>query len=174
MSLLAGALAWPDARIRPRAACEHVFVRWDNLTIDAEERAPLPGYREPAVVRHFDAPEALDTRFYEVRAKSRAQPRARALARCRSAGRSTRTAAAATPASTAPRGDTPILLADGRTRPLADLRVGDRDRRHRAARARTAATSRPRSSPTGRPIKPAYRVTLEDGTSSSPAATTAS
>jgi DNA repair photolyase len=45
-------------------------VRWDNLTIQAEEQAALPGYREPAVVRHFDAPEALDTRFYEVRAKS--------------------------------------------------------------------------------------------------------
>jgi len=45
-------------------------VRWDNLSIDAEEHARLPGYREPAVVRHFDAPEALDTRFYEVRAKS--------------------------------------------------------------------------------------------------------
>jgi tRNA A37 methylthiotransferase MiaB len=47
-----------------------VFVRWDNLRIDSEEHASLPGYREPAVVRHFDAPEALDTRFYEVRAKS--------------------------------------------------------------------------------------------------------
>ncbi len=45
-------------------------MRWDNLTIDAEERARLPGYRDAAVVRHFDAPEALDTRFYEVRAKS--------------------------------------------------------------------------------------------------------
>ena len=50
--------------------CEHTFVRWDNLTIEAEEGTALPGYREPAVVRHFDAPEALDTRFYEVRAKS--------------------------------------------------------------------------------------------------------
>ena len=50
--------------------CEHMFVRWDNLTIEADERSALPGYREPAVVRHFDAPEALDTRFYEVRAKS--------------------------------------------------------------------------------------------------------
>jgi DNA repair photolyase len=50
--------------------CEHTFVRWDNLTIQAEEQAALPGYREPAVVRHFDAPEALETRFYEVRAKS--------------------------------------------------------------------------------------------------------
>jgi DNA repair photolyase len=45
-------------------------VRWDNLTMATEEQARLPGYREPAVVRHFDAPEAMDTRFYEVRAKS--------------------------------------------------------------------------------------------------------
>ena len=45
-------------------------MRWSNLSTDAEERARLPGYREEAVVRHFDAPEALDTRFYEVRAKS--------------------------------------------------------------------------------------------------------
>jgi DNA repair photolyase len=45
-------------------------VRWSNLTSDAEERARLPGYREEAVVRHFDAPEAIETRFYEVRAKS--------------------------------------------------------------------------------------------------------
>jgi len=48
--------------------CEHVFVRWDNLI--EEEQRRLPGYRDPAVVRTFDAPEALGTRFYEVRAKS--------------------------------------------------------------------------------------------------------
>jgi DNA repair photolyase len=47
-----------------------VFVRWENLTIEAGETATLPGYREPATIRHFDAPEALDTRFYEIRAKS--------------------------------------------------------------------------------------------------------
>ena len=53
--------------------CEHTFVRWDALTIEAEEQAEqarLPGYRDDAVVRRFDAPEALNTRFYEVRAKS--------------------------------------------------------------------------------------------------------
>jgi DNA repair photolyase len=50
--------------------CEHTFVRWSNLTIEAEEGTTLPGYRDPAVVRRFDAPEALDVRFYEVRAKS--------------------------------------------------------------------------------------------------------
>jgi DNA repair photolyase len=45
-------------------------MRWDNLTIEADERSRLPGYRDGAVVRRFDAPEALDTRFHEVRAKS--------------------------------------------------------------------------------------------------------
>ena len=47
-----------------------MFVRWDNLRIDGEEGARLPGYSEPARVRRFDAPEALDVRFYEVQAKS--------------------------------------------------------------------------------------------------------
>jgi DNA repair photolyase len=45
-------------------------VRWDNLIAEHEEQARLPGYREAAVVRRFDAPEALDIRFYEVHAKS--------------------------------------------------------------------------------------------------------
>jgi DNA repair photolyase len=47
-----------------------VFVRWSNLSEEADEQRRLPGYRDEAVVRHFDAPEALDTRFYEVRARS--------------------------------------------------------------------------------------------------------
>jgi DNA repair photolyase len=47
-----------------------MFVRWSNLTLDGQEQRPLPGYRDEAVVRRFDAPEALDMRFYEVRAKS--------------------------------------------------------------------------------------------------------
>jgi DNA repair photolyase len=49
---------------------EHTFVRWSNLTLESEEQRALPGYRDEAVVRRFDAPEALDMRFYEVRAKS--------------------------------------------------------------------------------------------------------
>jgi DNA repair photolyase len=47
-----------------------VFVRWQNLTIEEDKGTRLPGYRDEAVVRRFDAPEALDIRFYEVRAKS--------------------------------------------------------------------------------------------------------
>jgi DNA repair photolyase len=46
-----------------------VFVRWSNLSME-EERARLPGYRDSAVVRHFEAPGSVQTRFYEVRAKS--------------------------------------------------------------------------------------------------------
>ena len=47
-----------------------MFVRWDNLSLEGDEEARLPGYAETARVRRFDAPEALDVRFYEVRAKS--------------------------------------------------------------------------------------------------------
>jgi DNA repair photolyase len=45
-------------------------VRWDNLKVGSEEARSLPGYKEPAAIRTFDAPESLDTRFYEVQAKS--------------------------------------------------------------------------------------------------------
>jgi DNA repair photolyase len=47
-----------------------MFVRWSNLTIGEEEQRHLPGYQDPAAVRRFEAPEALNTRFYEVQAKS--------------------------------------------------------------------------------------------------------
>jgi len=51
--------------------CEHAFVRWDNLRVDSsEDEHRLPGYTDPAVVRTFDAPEALNVRFYEVHARS--------------------------------------------------------------------------------------------------------
>jgi DNA repair photolyase len=53
-----------------RRLWEHVFVRWNELRVEEQEGRQLPGYREPAAIRTFDAPEALDTRFYEVRAKS--------------------------------------------------------------------------------------------------------
>jgi DNA repair photolyase len=47
-----------------------VFVRWDGQLIEEDERGRLPGRIGEGVVRSFDAPEALGTRFYEVRAKS--------------------------------------------------------------------------------------------------------
>jgi len=45
-------------------------MRWDELRVEEQDGQTLPGYRDPAVVRTFDAPEAMDIRFYEVRAKS--------------------------------------------------------------------------------------------------------
>jgi DNA repair photolyase len=45
-------------------------MRWNNLSMETDDRARLPGYRDGAVVRHFEAPGAIKTRFYEVRAKS--------------------------------------------------------------------------------------------------------
>ncbi|HEX6353812.1 intein-containing Rv2578c family radical SAM protein [Actinophytocola sp.] len=60
-------------------------------------------------------------------------------------------------------GDTPVLMADGRTKPLADLRVGDRiygtelvDNRRRYVTTRVLAH--------WTTTKPAYRLTLHDGT----------
>lgn len=45
-------------------------MRWNEQTLVADDVARLPGYRDEAVVRHWEAPDGLRTRFYEVRAKS--------------------------------------------------------------------------------------------------------
>ena len=44
-------------------------MRWESQTIEEDAHGRLPGYAD-VVVRHFDAPDALDTRFHEVRTKS--------------------------------------------------------------------------------------------------------
>jgi DNA repair photolyase len=138
-----------------------MFVRWDNLNLEAAAETRLPGYRD-AVVRTFDAPEALDTRFYEVYAKS-------AINKVPAASRMPfqytinpyRGCSHACLYCSSP--DTPVLLADGRHRPLAELRAGDRiigtvptsgNRRFTITTVRDQWSS----------IKPAYRVVLEDGT----------
>src|SRR5688572_9335612 len=107
-----------------RALCEHVFVRWDNLKLSTESARTLPGYREPAAIRTFDAPEAMDVRFYEVQAKSilnRVPKASRMPFRWTINPYRGCTHACSYCAS----GDTPILMADGTHRPLAELRVGD-------------------------------------------------
>ena len=60
-------------------------------------------------------------------------------------------------------GDTPILLADGRTRPLAELKVGDEiyGTERIGGRRRYVTTQVLAHWPT---VKPAYRLTLRDGT----------
>ena len=127
----------------------------------ARTRPGLPGYRDAAVVRRFDAPEALDVRFYEVHAKS-------ALNRVPAASRmpfrwTINPYRGCTHACLyCAWGETPILMADGRHKPLRMLRVGDEiygtERRGRYRRyARTTVLAHWST------IKPAYRVMLEDG-----------
>jgi len=139
-----------------------VFVRWDNLKVEAEEARTLPGYREPATIRTFDAPEALDTRFYEVRAKS-------ALNRVPNASRMpfrwtiNPYRGCAHACLFCASGDTEVLMADGRTKPLAEIRPADRIygtvrvdqyRRYVATEVLDHWST----------VKPAYRVVLEDDT----------
>src|SRR5271170_180260 len=139
-----------------------MFVRWSNLTLGEEEQQHLPGYRDEAVVRRFDAPEALETRFYEVRARSVLN---RVPASSRMPFRWTiNPYRGCTHACTyCLAGDTRILMADGRTNPLAEVRVGDAVygtvRRGAYRRFVTTRVLAHWSS-----VKPAFRVTLEDGT----------
>ncbi|MDO8188081.1 hypothetical protein Q5424_13205 [Conexibacter sp. JD483] len=137
-------------------------MRWDNLTITADEATRLPGYRDDAVVRRFDAPEALDMRFYEVHSRSalnRVPPQSRMPFRwtinpyrgCSHA------------CVYCMDGATPILMADGSTRPLAELQVGDRIYgTERIGRYRRYVETEVRAH--WSTVKPAYRVTLADGT----------
>jgi DNA repair photolyase len=145
-------------------------MRWDNLRIDSTTpdgeatRAPgtLPLIERDAVARTFDTPGFRGMTFYEVQAKSivsRVPDASRVPFRwtinpyrgCQHA------CAYCQP------GATPILMADGRTRPLADVRVGDliygtvRDGFYR----RYAITEVLAHWST---VKPGYRITLEDGT----------
>jgi hypothetical protein len=139
-----------------------MFVRWDNLRIEAENGHQLPGYRDPAVVRLFDAPEALDIRFYEVHAKS-------ALNHVPKASRmpfrwTINPYRGCTHACTyCLSGDTQILMADGRTKMLAEVEPGDAiygTVREGVYRRFTTTEVLDRWST----FKAAYRVVLEDGT----------
>jgi DNA repair photolyase len=140
-----------------------VFVRWSNLERDVEERARLPGYREEAMVRHFDAPEAIETRFYEVRAKSilnHVPPASRMPFRwtinpfrgCSHA------------CTYCCLGDTPVLMADGRHKPIAELDLGDAIYGTQASESRYRRYVRTTVLDRWISVKPAYRVTLESGT----------
>jgi DNA repair photolyase len=150
------------ARAIVRAACEHTFVRWSNLSLETDEHARLPGYREEAVVRHFDAPEAISTRFYEVRAKSvlnRVPEASKMPFRWTINPYRGCTHACVYCLS----GDARVLTTSGREKLLCELEVGDgiygtrREGRYRRF-VETEVLAKWSS------IKPAYRVELEDGT----------
>jgi DNA repair photolyase len=137
-------------------------MRWDNLTIEQDESARLPGHRDPTTIRRFAAPEALDMRFYEIHAKSAINrvPEASAMPFRWTINPYRGCSHACVYCAW---GETPILLADGRHAPLQELDVGDeiygtvRRGNHRRY-VRTHVLAHWSS------IKPAYRVELEDGT----------
>jgi DNA repair photolyase len=137
-------------------------VRWDGQTVEADEAARLPGYGGTAVVRRFDAPEAISTRFYEVRAKSalnRVPPKSRVpfgwtVNPYRGCSHACHYCTG---------GDTQVLLGDGRTREMRHLTPGDeiygtvqRGAYRRYVRTRVLDHWLVR--------KPAFRVVLENGT----------
>src|SRR4051794_23211347 len=136
-------------------------MRWASQDIEHDDAGRLPGLGD-TVVRRFDAPEALNTRFHEIRTKS-------ALNRVPTVSRVPfnwtvnpyRGCTHACSYCAAP--ETPVLLADGRTRHISDLRTGDRiygTVREGAYRryVRTEVLAHWST------VKGAYRVTLEDGT----------
>ena len=121
----------------------------------------LPLFDAPATVRTFDSPEFRDISFYEVEAKSILNrvpapnlPFEWTINVYRGCSHA---------CSYCGYGETPILMADGRTKPLADIRAGDtiygtifdgKYRRYVATQVLDHWST----------VKPAYRVTLEDGT----------
>ena len=140
-------------------------MRWDNLRLDAaadDGLGQVPMFARGAVVRTFDTPGFRGMTFYEVQAKSivshvpesSRMPFRWTINPYRGCQHACRYCMS---------GDTPILLADGTAVPLADVRVGDkiygtvRDGYYR----RYAITEVLAHWST---VKPAYRITLEDGT----------
>ena len=137
-------------------------MRWENLQQTDSLQHRLPGYRDPAAIRRFDAPEALDMRFYEVQAKSvlnkvperSPMPFRWTINPYRGCSHACHYCLW---------GATQVLMADGRQKPIADLEIGDaiygtrRDGRYRRF-VRTEVLDRWTS------LKDAYAVTLEDGT----------
>jgi DNA repair photolyase len=126
-----------------------------------DEQRRLPGYRDEAAVRRFDAPEALDVRFYEVRARS-------ALNRVPGSSRmpfrwTVNPYRGCTHACAyCLWGGTRILLANGRSKPLAHLALGE------AIYGTVSEGERRRLTPTRvlakwSTLKPAYRVILHSG-----------
>ena len=136
-------------------------MRWDNLEKGAGTQGLLPGLGEP-VTRTFDAPEALGIRFHEVQARSAING---VPERSRMPFRWTiNPYRGCTHACVyCVHGDTPILMADGRTKSISEIQVGDqiygtvREGAYRRY-VTTQVTAHWES------FKKPYRVTLEDGT----------
>ena len=141
-------------------------MRWDNLRLDEEQPAfPAPGIpliERGAVARTFDTPGFRGMTFYEVHARSIVNrvPESSRMAFTWTINPYRGCQHACVYCMS---GETPILMADGRTKPLADVRPGDGiygttgegPGRRYAVTIVTAHWST---------VKAAYRVVLADGT----------
>jgi DNA repair photolyase len=139
-----------------------MFVRWDSQSVEVEHDPRLPGFSEDVVIRRFNAPEALDTRFHEVRTKS-AINRVPEISRVPFEWTINPYRGCSHACTYCSYGATPVLMADGRTRKIEDLRVGDRiigtvRDGHRRRYVKTEVLAHWMT------IKPVWAVTLEDGT----------
>ncbi|MFC5745428.1 intein-containing Rv2578c family radical SAM protein [Actinomadura rugatobispora] len=145
-------------------------MRWDHLRLVAEGEGgagPAPLIERGAVARTFDTPEFRGMTFYEVHARTVIN-RVPAASRVPFRWTVNPYRGCSHACSYCLAGETPILMADGRTRPLQDLRPGDRVCGTGRADASAAGAGR-RLVVTEvldhwRTFKPAYRVVLGDGT----------
>jgi DNA repair photolyase len=148
-------------------------MRWDNLAIQDQldgtdpaaptaGRIPLPLFQQGAVVRTFATPEFRGITFYEVNAKSIIN-RVPAVSHMPFRWTINPYRGCSHACAYCIWGDARILMADGRTKRLADVRVGDRvyGTVREGSYRRYVATEVLAHWST---VKPAYRVTLEDGT----------
>ncbi|WP_306766800.1 intein-containing Rv2578c family radical SAM protein [Micromonospora sp. RP3T] len=146
-------------------------MRWDNLSAPPDEGAPdraapaappLPLALPHAVVRTFDTPDFAGMTFYEVQAKSIIN-RVPGQSRVPFEWTVNPYRGCSHACTYCLAGDTPVLMADGRTRPISELTPGDRiygTQRHGAYRHYVVTTVLDAWST----VKRAYRVTLTDGT----------
>jgi DNA repair photolyase len=140
--------------------CSTVIVRWDSQRVDQQGQQSLPGL--PGLIRSVQTPEFAGITFHEVHARSvlnkvpgqSPMPFRWTVNPYRGCSHACRYCLA---------GDTPILMADGRTRPLAELQIGDEiyGTERQGSRRRYVTT---RVLAHWSTVKTAYRLTLRDGT----------
>ncbi|HWS37078.1 MAG TPA: intein-containing Rv2578c family radical SAM protein [Actinoplanes sp.] len=137
-------------------------MRWSHLSTRPAGEQPLPLALPDAAVRTFDTPGFAGMTFYEIRAKSLIN-RVPGASRVPFEWTANPYRGCSHACTYCLAGDTPILLADGSTRPLAQIRPGD------AVMGTMGAGAHRRYVPTTvrdhwATDKPSFRVTLADGT----------